>query len=53
VAMKIMLYTYCTAFSINPLEAYDTPVTVIKEMLEIHGEIKRLESEALKEGTKK
>ena len=51
--MKIMLYTYCTAFSINPLEAYDTPVTVIKEMLEIHGKIKRLESEAIEKGTKK
>ena len=53
VGMKIMLYTYCSAFSINPMEAYDTPVSVIKDMLEIHGEIKRLESEAIKEGSKK
>ncbi len=53
IGMKIMLYTYCATFSLNPLEAYDTPATVIKEMLEIHGEIKKLESEAMKEGTKK
>jgi len=42
-----MLYTYCTAFSIDPKDAYDTPVTLIKEMLEIHGEVKKLESEAM------
>lgn len=53
VGMKIMLYTYCSTFSINPMEAYDTPVSVIKDMLEIHGEIKTLESEAMKEGSKK
>lgn len=53
VGMKIMLYTYCTTFSINPMEAYDTPVSVVKEMLEIHGEVKKLESEAIKEGSKK
>jgi len=53
VGMKIMLYTYCSTFSINPMEAYDTPVSVIKDMLEIHGEIKTLESEAIKEGSKK
>ncbi len=35
------------------MEAYDTPVSVIKDMLEIHGEIKTLESEAMKEGSKK
>jgi len=45
--MKIMLYTYCTTFSINPSEAYETPASLIKEMLEIHGEVKRLESEAM------
>jgi len=47
VGMKIMLYTYCTAFSINPKDAYDTPAILIKEMLEIHGEVKKLESEAM------
>nr|MDB4346117.1 hypothetical protein [bacterium] len=47
IGMKIMLYTYCTTFSINPSEAYETPASLIKEMLEIHGEVKRLESEAI------
>ncbi len=45
--MKIMLYTYCSAFSVNPMDAYDTPAKLIKEMLEIHGEVKKLESEAM------
>ncbi len=45
IAIKIMLYTYCTAFHINPVDAYNTPVSIIKEMLSIHGEVKRLESQ--------
>ncbi len=46
-ATKIMLYTYCTAFHINPVDAYNTPVSIIKDMLEIHTEIKKLESDEL------
>lgn len=42
-----MLYTYCTAFHINPVDAYNTPVSIIKDMLEIHTEIKKFESDEL------
>jgi len=45
--MKIMLYTYCTAFSVDPKNAYETPAHLIKEMLEIHGEVKKIESEEM------
>ena len=53
VGMKIMLYTYCTTFSINPAVAYDTPATLIKEMLEIHSEVKTMEQEAMEQARKK
>ena len=46
-ASKIMIYTYATTFHISPIEAYNTPSSVVKEMLEIHGEIKRIESEEI------
>jgi len=42
-----MIYTYATTFHISPLEAYNTPASLVKEMLEIHGEIKRVESEEM------
>mgnify|MGYP003118597566 FL=1 len=51
--MKIMLYTYCTTFSINPAVAYETPATLIKEMLEIHAEVKTMEQEAMEKARKK
>jgi len=52
VGMKIMLYSYCSAFHVNPKDAYDTPASLIKEMLDIHGEVKKIESEEMKKATK-
>jgi hypothetical protein len=42
-----MIYTYSSTFHINPIDAYNTPASVVKEMLEIHGEVKRIESEEI------
>jgi len=42
-----MVYTYASTFHVNPLEVYNTPASLVKEMLDIHGEVKRLESEEL------
>tara|TARA_R110002051_G_scaffold322632_2_gene413630 strand:- start:1123 stop:1269 length:147 start_codon:yes stop_codon:yes gene_type:complete len=42
-----MIYTYSTTFSISPLEAYCTPAILVKQMLEIHGEVKKIEAEEL------
>ena len=40
-----MIYTYSTTFSTSPLEAYHTPAILVAQMLEIHGEVKKIESE--------
>lgn len=48
-----MVYTYSTTFNVNPLETYRTPSKLVKEMLEIHGEVKRLEAEEIDKAKKK
>tara|TARA_R100001509_G_scaffold94419_1_gene54624 strand:+ start:132 stop:335 length:204 start_codon:yes stop_codon:yes gene_type:complete len=52
-ASRIMIYTYASTFNINPLEAYDTPFNLVKEMLEIHGEVKKIEAEEMEKASKK
>jgi hypothetical protein len=52
-ASRIMIYTYASTFNINPLEAYDTPFNLVKEMLEIHGEVKKIEAEEMERASKK
>ena len=42
-----MLYVYCSVFHVNPTDAYNTPASLIRELLEIHGEVKRIEAEEL------
>jgi len=50
--MKIMLYTYCQTFKINPMDAYETPMSIVMDMLTIHGEFKKLEAEELEKKMK-
>lgn len=52
IASRIMIYTYSTTFSISPLEAYCTPAILVKQMLEVHGEVKKLESEEMEKMNK-
>ena len=46
-ASRIMIYTYASVFHINPLDAYNTPYTLIVEMLGIHNEVKKIQAEEL------
>ena len=39
IGFRILLYTYCMVFHINPADAMHTPMKVILEMLEIHAEV--------------
>lgn len=48
-----MIYTYSTTFSTSPLEAYCTPAILVKQMLEVHGEVKKIESEEMDKINKK
>lgn len=46
-ASKVMVYTLAQAFSINPIEVYNMPMTLAQEMLLIHGEVKKIEVEEI------
>ena len=52
-ASKIMVYTLAQAFSINPVEVYNMPMSLAKEMLLIHGEVKKIEAETLEQARNK
>tara|TARA_R110002012_G_scaffold80818_5_gene204776 strand:+ start:10595 stop:10744 length:150 start_codon:yes stop_codon:yes gene_type:complete len=47
-----MIYTYSTTFNSSPLEAYNTPAILVKQMLEVHGEVKRIEAEEMEKASK-
>ena len=47
-----MIYSYASIFHINPVDAYNTPFSLVKEMLEIHGEVKKIESEEIQKSMK-
>ena len=53
IASKVMIYTYASTFNINPLDAYNTPASLVKEMLNIHGEVKKIESEEIEKINRK
>jgi len=52
VASRIMIYSYASIFHINPIDAYNTPFSLVKEMLEIHNEVKTIESEEIEKRVK-
>ena len=52
-ASRIMIYTYASVFHINPIDAYNTPFTLVKEMLEIHNEVKTIEAEEIDRSMKR
>jgi hypothetical protein len=52
IASRIMIYTYSTTFNSSPLEAYNTPAVLVKQMLEVHGEVKRIEAEQMEKARK-
>jgi hypothetical protein len=53
VASRIMIYTYASIFHINPIDAYNTPFALVKEMLEIHNQVKTIESEEIERNMKR
>jgi len=45
--MQILLYTYCKTFNISPNEAQHTPLSLLLDMLLIHGEAEKMKAEEL------
>ena len=49
----VMFYSYCKAFNVNPVDARNTPISLIKKMLEIQSVANELEAEEYKKLEKK
>tara|TARA_R110002020_G_scaffold447_3_gene2181 strand:- start:167 stop:328 length:162 start_codon:yes stop_codon:yes gene_type:complete len=41
----VMFYSYCKAYNVSPLEARNTPIFLIKKMLEIQSVASEIEAE--------
>tara|TARA_B100001758_G_C18396738_1_gene606401 strand:- start:2088 stop:2306 length:219 start_codon:yes stop_codon:yes gene_type:complete len=50
---RIILYSYCKAFSISPAEARHTPMKLIIEMLQIHSEVEEMKNREMEKEIKK
>ena len=48
-----MLYSYCKTFSINPMEAQNTPISMMTNLLQIHGEIEQYKADEIQKQMKK
>ena len=52
-ASQLIVYTLATTFSISPMEVYQMPASLVKDMLSIHKEVKLLELEEMDKIQKK
>ena len=52
IAFLIMVYTLSSALSISPLEVYKMPVSLVKDLLTVHGVIETIKSEELEKAKK-
>ena len=50
---QLIVYTLATTFSISPMEVYQMPASLVKDMLSIHKEVKLLELEEMDKMQKK
>ena len=49
----VMFYSYCKAFNVNPVDARNTPISLMKKMLEIQSVVNELETEEYEKMKKK
>ena len=49
----IMVYTLARALKISPLEVYQMPSQLVKDMLAIHGYVEEMKAEEIEKQTKK
>tara|TARA_R100000995_G_C3425686_1_gene96082 strand:- start:262 stop:456 length:195 start_codon:yes stop_codon:yes gene_type:complete len=47
IILDVLFYSYCKAFSINPKDALETPVELMKRMLLIESVVKDIEQEEM------
>lgn len=53
VALNMLLYSYCATFHINPYDAIDTPISMMMDMMNIHGTVEEYKATEMKRETDK
>jgi len=53
IAFRVILYSYCKTFSISPVEAQNTPIKLMSEMLQIHAEVEYMKNKEIEKEMKK
>ena len=49
----MLLYSYCATFHINPYDARDTPISMMMDMMNIHGTVEEYKATEIKRETDK
>jgi|TARA_R100000406_G_scaffold62964_1_gene43980 hypothetical protein len=53
IAFRVILYTYCSVFHVDPAIAQNSPMKLMMEMLQVHSEVEQLKSKELEKEMKK
>ena len=53
IAFRVILYTYCSVFHVDPAIAQNSPMKLMMEMLQVHSEVEQLKSKKLEKEMKK
>ena len=53
IAFRVILYTYCSVFHVDPAIAQNSPMKLMMEMLQVHSEVEQLKSKELEKEIKK
>jgi len=53
IAFRVILYTYCSVFHVDPAIAQNSPMKLMMEMLQVHSEVEQLKSKELDKEMKK
>ena len=53
IAFRVILYTYCSVFHVDPAIAQNSQMKLMMEMLQVHSEVEQLKSKELEKEMKK
>jgi hypothetical protein len=52
-ALRLLLYSYCSIFKISPNDAKDTPLELMLDMIHIHSEAEKIKAQEIERESKR
>ena len=52
-ALRLLLYSYCSIFKISPNDAKDTPMELMLDMIHIHAEAEKIKMQEIEREARK